>query len=112
MFHTQGGRPPHHRRGGQLADGYVIRMTICAVGIECHHHLRSHAAQMVNNAANRFLGVGLVHFSILIAQATHLVQTKHLGGGSQFTLAYLPQRTGARIFVGARQTTHARPVSR
>src|SRR4051812_45327225 len=77
-----------HCRGGELADGHMIRMTIGAKGIEGDDDLWTHASQLHHNAPDCLARLCLIELAILVAEQCDLAYAELARRRTQLQFAH------------------------
>ena len=90
-------RGSQHRGSRELTDGNVIRMTVCAAGIEGDNNMWLNAPNVFNDFCYHLRRVGLIEITINVIKKFHFVDAQFLYGVEEFRLAHSAERFQAWI---------------
>jgi hypothetical protein len=93
MRACSGGR--HHRRGRELRDGDVIRMSVGAVRAERHDDLGAMPPQLADDAQGRLPRIGRVELPVAVAEERDVANTQRLRCGPQLRFPDSRERLGS-----------------
>src|SRR6266542_4349113 len=92
-------RGGEHCRRRELTDGNVIRMTVCAIGIEGDNDMWLNAPNVPNDFCYRLRRVGLIEITINVIKKFHFVDAQFLRSVEEFNLAHSAERFQAWIIL-------------